>query len=266
MSVHPAAELFPLMEGEEFQALVEVIRARGLKHPIVTLGGQVLDGRNRERACAEAGVEPRYVEVDLNGDGPVEYVLGENLHRRNLNPSQKAAIAAKAMPLFAAEAKERQRLSADRTNEDLGRSHRETVEVKRPQPSGRARKLAAKQFGVADAQVARAIALTKHAPELLPAIEAGQLTIGAAVRKAGLNLAGTPEHSRRPYDKHKAVMVVAENLSRLNGKWERAMTDALTPPQAKKQLTVLNKAAALLADVIEAVEYRADTPHTFLGR
>ena len=68
MTVHPAAELFPLMEGEDFQALVEDIRARGLKHPIVTLDGRVLDGRNRERACAEAGVEPRYVEADLNGE------------------------------------------------------------------------------------------------------------------------------------------------------------------------------------------------------
>ncbi|MCR4340028.1 MAG: ParB/RepB/Spo0J family partition protein [Gemmatimonadaceae bacterium] len=261
MTAHPAAELFPLMEGAEFQRFVENIRTRGLKHPIVTLDGQILDGRNRERACAEAGVEPRYVEVDLNGDSPVEYVLGENLERRHLTPSQTAVVAEKSIPLFAAEAKERQR---EHGGTAPGRP--KTLEPERAQVSGRARALAAEKFGVADAQVARAIALRKHAPELLTEVEAGRLTIGAAVKKAGLNPSGTPEHSRRPYDKHKAVIAAAESLARLHGKWERSMTDALTPPEAKKQLAVIRKAAAVLADADEAVEYRADTPHTFLGR
>jgi hypothetical protein len=35
------------------------------------------------------------------------------------------------------------------------------------------------------------------------------------------------------------------------------MTDSLTTPQAKKQLTQLGKASDFLEEVIEAVEYRS---------
>lgn len=44
------------------------------------------------------------------------------------------------------------------------------------------------------------------------------------------------------------------------------MCSTLAPPQAKKDLHVLRKARDLIDSVIEAVEYRADTGHSFLGR
>ncbi|MBI3694904.1 MAG: ParB N-terminal domain-containing protein, partial [Acidobacteria bacterium] len=61
IEVHPIASLFPLIEGPEFDELVEDIRQNGLRTPLLLhADGRILDGRNRLRACLVAGVEPRF--------------------------------------------------------------------------------------------------------------------------------------------------------------------------------------------------------------
>jgi ParB-like nuclease domain len=93
---HPLADIFPLMEGAEFDALVADIKANGLREPIVLYEGKILDGRNRFRACLEAGIDPM-VEENYGDDigDPAAYVVSANIRRRHLRPEQKrTAIAA----------------------------------------------------------------------------------------------------------------------------------------------------------------------------
>ncbi len=92
-TIHPAAELFPLIEGAEFDSLVADIQANGLIEPIAIQGNVVLDGRNRLRACEAAGIAPRYQEVPKGADA-VRYIIGRNVHRRHLSTAQRSAIAA----------------------------------------------------------------------------------------------------------------------------------------------------------------------------
>lgn len=119
---HPLAELFPLVEGQEFSALVEDVRKNGVRDPIVVHEGAVLDGRNRYRALMEIAAtgelrgdgwgayagEPITQEDLLPGGGsgwferyspslsgdPVAYVASKNLMRRHLTISQRAMLAA----------------------------------------------------------------------------------------------------------------------------------------------------------------------------
>jgi ParB-like chromosome segregation protein Spo0J len=109
MNAHPATNLFPLMNQEDLGAMAEDIRKNGLLHPvIITADGLVLDGRNRLKACELANVEPRFEAWEPNGATPTAWVIATNLHRRHLTASQRSAVAAEALPLLAAEAKERQ--------------------------------------------------------------------------------------------------------------------------------------------------------------
>src|SRR5262249_930939 len=94
---HPIANVFPLMMGDEFKRFKEDIRTRKQQEPILIYEGKILDGRNRYNACKELGIlldTKRY-----EGDDPVGFVLSANLHRRHLNESHRAMVAAKLASL-----------------------------------------------------------------------------------------------------------------------------------------------------------------------
>lgn len=92
---HPAADEFPMIEGDAFVALREDIRAHGVRQPIVLASSELVlvDGRNRLRACVELGIDPPVIRLDEDED-EVEFVISTNLHRRHLTESQRAMIAA----------------------------------------------------------------------------------------------------------------------------------------------------------------------------
>jgi hypothetical protein len=103
LKFHPRADIFPLMEGEEFAALVADIKANGLNEHIVICEGMILDGRNRYRACIAAGVDVLTVDFEalvkahrLSND-PAAFVTSANIHRRHLTAEQKRDLIAKLL-------------------------------------------------------------------------------------------------------------------------------------------------------------------------
>src|SRR5262245_61743630 len=93
LQFHPLADIFPMMEGEEFEALVADIKANGLIAPITLHEGMILEGRNRYRACLDADVEPTF--TPFRGNDPAAYVTSANIHRRHLTQEQKRELVAK---------------------------------------------------------------------------------------------------------------------------------------------------------------------------
>jgi ParB-like chromosome segregation protein Spo0J len=94
LPLHPLCEMFPRMAGAEFDALKDDIKTNGLRHPIITHKGMILDGGNRYQACLDMGVKPLMTEY--SGENLVTYVLSANFFRRHLSPGQQAAIVASA--------------------------------------------------------------------------------------------------------------------------------------------------------------------------
>jgi len=97
LEFHPIANVFPLIEGEEFNQLVADIAANGVNEPIWLYEDKILDGRNRASAAEAAEVEcpTRLYE----GEDPVGFVISANLRRRHLDTSQRAMCAARIADL-----------------------------------------------------------------------------------------------------------------------------------------------------------------------
>lgn len=163
---HPLAELFPMIGGDAFNALVEDVREHGVRRPIVMLDGMILDGRNRYMAARKAGATYRVVE--FTGDDPVAYVISENINRRHLTDSQRAMVAAKIAKL--------PRGDASRFSQSANLPS-EGVSIAR----------AASQLNVSERTIKVAKAVVRDgAPELVAAVESGEVAVTAAAEVAKL--------------------------------------------------------------------------------
>lgn len=109
LTSHKFASFLPPIVGKyEIAALKEGIRVHGLLEPITIFEGKILDGRNRHRAICELVKEDSSFDFEANlkiadlpqGIAPEKYVITKNLHRRNLNESQRAYFAAKMLLEF----------------------------------------------------------------------------------------------------------------------------------------------------------------------
>jgi protein gp37 len=197
--INPAADLFPLVEGEELQELCADIKERGLQQPIVIWrDGTVLDGRNRLMACYRTNQE--VVLERYEGDDPVQFSLSANLHRRHLNPGQRAVVALKVRELLQPAAKERQREAGEqfgkgaKVSPDLGEAmplpaslvQPTITAAPTPTPAEQRKSTAqaAKIVGASRSAVEQAARVERSAPDLLPQVQAGTLALDRAHREA----------------------------------------------------------------------------------
>lgn len=97
MKAHPYAEAWPLLGHDELAELAEDIAANGLRSPIVTFDGLILDGRNRFAACRQAKIEPTFTEFEGTPDQALAFVQSVNNARRHQSKGSLAASWALSM-------------------------------------------------------------------------------------------------------------------------------------------------------------------------
>lgn len=178
--VHPVARIFPPMEEDALIALAEDIQKNGQHQPIALKDGMVIDGVNRLKACELLGVEPRFTEWEGQGD-LAAWVMGQNLHRRHLEASQRAAVAAEMV---------------EYENKNGG-----NAKGKKPREKGKAVEKAAKAMNVSPGYVNEAAKLKDEAPEEFEKVKEGKKTISEARKEKAegdprnLNLIDTAAHA-----------------------------------------------------------------------
>jgi hypothetical protein len=137
-------------------------RENGLQEPIVLLDDAILDGRNRYTPALPPVSIP--CSCPSRGDDPVKFVLAANIHRRHLNDSQRAMLAAKLATL---------QVGANQHPKKEGAS------IEAPSQSE-----AAEMLNVSRSSVQRARQVLEHAdPEDVKAVTAGKATVSGVAEK-----------------------------------------------------------------------------------
>lgn len=178
-SIHPAADLFPMIAGVEFDELVESIRADGLEVPIlITDDGQLLDGRNRLLACYMARVDPIFDTRSFSD--PWGTVVRLNIHRRHLNVGQRAASGMKLLAHYTEDAEAR--MLAGKIDVDPSADLRK----------GRSADQAAAEVGVSSRAIQQFKRVADNAPDLAMQVETGKLALDAAEKEVKKRIASRP--------------------------------------------------------------------------
>jgi len=184
-TVHPAAEVFPLMMGDEFGMLVESIRKQGVQTPLVYRGKVLLDGRNRLRAVQRLeaeGVTVNVPTVERAGDGAddIEWIEAQNLARRHLTDDAQAMVSAELWRLIGERNKAAQQASqftSETAKAAVKKKSRVAVDTKTYPPQKRSTKT--KNAASTVGQVAAKGKVSHHkasmAIEIAKAVETGEL-------------------------------------------------------------------------------------------
>uniref|UniRef100_A0A6M3J3V9 Putative methyltransferase n=1 Tax=viral metagenome TaxID=1070528 RepID=A0A6M3J3V9_9ZZZZ len=185
---HPIADIFPLMGGSELAQLAESIRQEGLREPIWLYEGQILDGRNRYRACLEAGVEPTCRAFEGSPLQAIEFSWSANRIRRQLSPSQAAVADArreKLLKVYAPvreAAKERQVAGLKRGGERPEPVRQQIAERDGAPDDRKTSQLRAKAAGTNRRYIDLADRLVEERPELADKVGSGQMSLTQAHR------------------------------------------------------------------------------------
>jgi ParB-like chromosome segregation protein Spo0J len=175
---HPAADCLPWStDNEEFTSLVDSMRQHGFyqDRPImVLLDGRIIGGRRRELAAKIAGVQPIYSEIDIPENEIVNWVVAEDLIRRNLTPSQRAMAMVELAKLNQKGANQFSRENKAKEEGLYSPSSPMTIDE------------IAEQAQVGRNTAKEAAKVKKQAPELMDAVKEGDLSASTAAKVSDL--------------------------------------------------------------------------------
>ena len=192
MQAHDVANLFPMMNDDEYAALVADIHQHGQREPIWLLDNQIIDGRNRWQACRDLGIQP--ITRDYTGPDDmatlIAFVVSLNLKRRHLNSGQRAVVALSIEKVLAEEASKNiggrpRKNAADEEPFEIFQKVSEPIH---------AAKQAAAIVGTNQHYVNDAKTIAQRAPDLIDEILNGGMTLPEAKREIK---AREKEHARQ---------------------------------------------------------------------
>ena len=207
MKFHEYANIYRMLPETELAKLAQNIREKGQLLPITSYEGQILDGRNRYKACEIAGVDPRI--EDYTGDDPLGLVASLNDHRRHDSENERAMVGARM---------------ANLKRGDAGRGGLDRTMVQSNNEPAITLKRAAELSGANVKNIQRAKPIVQSGiQELQDMVDSGEVSI-----RAGSEVAKLPEQEQR-----KAISGGAEGVKRAA---KKAVENAPIKPNRKSSI------------------------------
>jgi N6-adenosine-specific RNA methylase IME4 len=161
--------LIPNLSKEEYKGLEESIKKEGCRDKILTWNGYIIDGHNRYEICSKQGIEFKTTEKQFNSENEVkEWIIINQLSRRNLTDIDKFELAQKLEPLIKEKAKKQQ-------------GHRTDILAELPK-SVNTRKEVSKQVGLKERNYDKLREIKEKTPGRLNDIREGKISINKAYK------------------------------------------------------------------------------------
>ena len=207
ITVHPAANIFPMMDEKRLGELALDIQQNGQQVPIRLLDGALIDGRNRLAACRIAKVQPIFDYLP-DGTNPWQAAWTLNGQRRDLNDAQRYLLwddcnkgdetwqaeqrriqdAANKARAEVAKARDRNEDGTLKTGLSSGATNSGTTGSNEPKPKedkpNRTSDKKAEAAGVSRKTVEMADTLANKRPDLIAQVKAGETTLSKAHTQA----------------------------------------------------------------------------------
>ena len=107
-------KLIPPMLPEEKALLEESLKKEGLREPLLTWKGWLIDGHNRLELCVNNGIKTKEKELEFKDEEEVKLWIIENqLGRRNISTYDRGVLELKQAAILKQQAKERQGTKTD---------------------------------------------------------------------------------------------------------------------------------------------------------
>jgi len=113
LNINPELQrLIPPLTQEEFSQLTANVLAEGIRDPIITWNGTIVDGHNRYQIAQEHGLEYDTSKMYFKSlDECKEWMILNQFGRRNLSNYQRSLLALELEQVFKQRAKEKQKES-----------------------------------------------------------------------------------------------------------------------------------------------------------
>jgi hypothetical protein len=195
----------PPLTVEEYDSLRESISSEGCRDSLIVWNGYIVDGHNRFAICRELGVPFSTREAAFeNEEAVIEWIMFNQLSRRNLSDAERVRIAGKLKACLAAKAKINQG-----TRTDI------LTDLHNPITPMNTRREIAKIACVSEGTVAKVEKVDREAPLLIREAMGKTISIDRAAHLNAI-LQKLPEDKRNAEAKLMFSAEYTEKMERLN--------------------------------------------------